>query len=396
MKHVMNCTGYEMLIEDIERAEGNYLYDSKGRKYVDFESGVWSISLGHSCNELNEVIRNQADKIIHLGFKYTSQLVEIAAVDLLSTLQPFSGKCVFLCSGSEAVELAVKAARHIIKDKMLLSFNMSYLSAYGHSGVKDDREWYKPDLLKCAACSENACCSECNVINEIPFDRIGAFVFEPGNSSGLVLIPPKSVIREIAKRVKQNGGLIVVDEVTTGIGRTGKWFGYQHYDMQPDIVAVGKGIGNGYPVSVTVFDDRVAEQLQRDGFKHSQSHQNDALGCAVVSKVIGIIRENDLINKSNEKGQYLLSRLNGLKVKTDCIKDVRGTGLMIGIEFKAEAADLLKSAVGQLFNEGYLVGYNPRFNFMRFYPTLTTSMEDIEGLLSCLEEILTGKRNRKL
>lgn len=388
MEHVLNCTGYEMLIKDIERAEGYYLYDSKGKKYMDFESGVWSISLGHSHKELNEAIKNQADKIIHLGFKYSSKLVEAAAVDVLSIMQPFSGKCVFLCSGSEAVELAVKAAKHIIKDKMLLTFNMSYLSAYGHSGVKDDKDWHKLDLGKCVACGGNGDCSTCDIINQIPFDRIGAFVFEPGNSSGLVLMPPKYAIQEIVKRIKQNNGLIVVDEVTTGIGRTGKWFGFQHYDIQPDIVAMGKGIGNGYPVSAVAFDDKAAEQIQKDGFKHSQSHQNDALGCAVVSKVIEIIKNNGLINKSRETGEYLLNGLKELQAKTDCIKEVRGVGMMIGIEFQADAATKLKEAVERLFEEGFLVGYNPRFSFMRFYPTLTTSQEDIEGLLKHLEEVL--------
>lgn len=393
MDHVLNCTGYGVRVENVERAEGYYLYDSMGKKYIDFESGVWSISLGHSNEALNKVIKDQVDKIMHLGFKYSSELVEAAALDVLSILQPFSGKCVFLCSGSEAVELAVKAAKHIIKDKMLLSFNLSYLSAYGYSGVKDDREWYKPDLLKCSACSDNTNCSECSVTSEIPFDRIGAFVFEPGNSSGLVLLPPKNLIAEIVKKIKKNNGLIVVDEVTTGIGRTGRWFGYQHYDMRPDIVAMGKGIGNGYPVSAVAFDDKVAEQIERDGFKHSQSHQNDALGCAVVSKVIEIIKENDLIEKSGSSGKYLINGLNELKAKTNCIKEVRGVGMMVGVEFKAEAASELKEAVDQLFEAGYLVGYNPRFNFMRFYPTLVTTKEDIRGLLKSLEGILV--KNKK-
>lgn len=388
MDHVLNCTGYEMLIENVTNAEGYYLYDSKGKKYIDFESGVWSISLGHSNRELNNVIFNQAEKIIHLGFRYSSQHVEAAAKDVLETMEPFKGKCVFLCSGSEAVELAVKAAKHIVKDKMLLTFDLSYLSAYGQSGTKDDKDWHKLDLRKCIECSNKEACSTCNIANEIPYNKIGAFVFEPGNSSGLVLIPPKGLIQEIAKRVKANNGIIVVDEVTTGIGRTGKWYGYQHYDIKPDIVAMGKGIGNGYPVSVVAIDDKVAQALQNGGFKHSQSHQNDALGCTVVSKVIKIIKDNDLINKGNRNGKYLMQGLLELQSKTAVIKEVRGLGMMLGMEFDSEADIVLKSAFDYLIEKGIIVGYNPKFNFMRFYPTLTTSIEDIDYLLNCLGEVL--------
>ncbi|MDF2592124.1 MAG: aspartate aminotransferase family protein [Clostridia bacterium] len=388
MEHVFNCTGYEMLIENVTNAEGYYLYDSKGKKYIDFESGVWSISIGHSNQELNNTIFDQAGKIMHLGFRYSSQLVEMAAKDVIETLDSFNGKCVFLCSGSEAVELAVKAAKHIVKDKMLLTFDLSYLSAYGQSGTKNDKEWYKLDLKKCIECSGKEGCSVCDIVNEIPFSRIGVFVFEPGNSSGLVLLPPKELIQEIVKRVKADDGIIVVDEVTTGVGRTGKWYGFQHYDIKPDIVAMGKGIGNGYPISVVAIDDKVAELLEINGFRHSQSHQNDALGCAVVSKVIRIIKDNELVNKSSSNGKYLMQRLCELESKTDVIKEVRGIGMMIGIEFVSDANIILKETFDYLLEKGIIVGYNPKFNFMRFYPTLTTSIADIEYLLSCLEEAL--------
>ena len=388
MEHVLNCTGYEMLAENIVKADGYYLYDDMGKRYMDFESGVWSIALGHCNKEFNQALKNQMDQILHLGFRYTSSLVEVAAKDVLETLQPFRGKCVFLCSGSEAVEFAVKAAKHIINGKKLLTFDLSYLSAYGQSGTKDSRDWCKLDLMKCTQCTIQDACSSCSVIEDIPFEEIGAFVFEPGNSSGLVLLPPKILVQEIEKRVKAAKGIVVVDEVTTGIGRTGKWYGFQHYDMKPDIVAMGKGIGNGYPVSVAAVDENIADRLAKDGFKHSQSHQNDGLGSAAASSVIQIIKENDLIEKADKNGQYLMQGLEKLKSRTGVIKEVRGVGLMLGIEFRAEAASVLNRAFDFLVEKGLLVGYNPRFHFMRFYPALTTSREDMDYLLSCLEEAL--------
>ena len=388
MKHVLDCTGYEIIANDIEKAEGYYLFDSKGKKYIDFESGVWCMALGHNNSQINKVIKQQIDKIMHLGFRYTNELVEIAAIDVINTLKPFSGKCLFLSSGSEAVELSVKITKAIIKDKKMLTLKESYLSAYGMSGNKDHSEWIKFELATCMTCSNDYNCENCELINEIPFNEIGAFIFEPGNSSGLVLIPPKNLIQEITKKIKEYNGLIVIDEVTTGIGRTGMWYGFQHFNIKPDIVALGKGIGNGYPVSVVVIEDKIAERIDKENVHHSQSHQNDALGCVVASEVIHIIEENNLIKKSNENGQYFIEKLCILKEKSKLIREVRGSGMMIAIEFESEASSVLKSLNEYLIEKGFIVGYKPVFNLMRFYPSLTTTKEDIDRLIEAIKEVI--------
>ena len=388
MKHVLECTGNEMLITDLERAEGYYLYDAKGKKYIDFESGVWSMALGHNNPHLNEAMKNQIDKIMHLGFRYTNKLVETAAMNVLSTLKLFSGKCLFLSSGSEAVEVSVRIAKTISKGPKMLTFKESYLSAYGMSGNKNDSEWLKLEIAKCRACSNNYKCEKCKVIDNIPFQEVGVFVFEPGNSSGLVLIPPQNLIKEIAKRVKENNGLIVVNEVTTGVGRTGRWYGFQHFNIIPDLIALGKGIGNGYPVSVVVVEDKIAKQIELRNIRHSQSHQNDALGCVVVSEVINFIKQNNLIEKSNENGEYFIEKLSELKEKSKAIKEVRGSGMMIAIEFEKEARPVLELLNEHLIKNGFLVGYKPVYNLMRFYPSLTTTKEDIDKIIECIKECL--------
>ncbi|HBK67161.1 MAG TPA: aminotransferase class III [Firmicutes bacterium] len=388
MKHVLECTGNEMLITDLEKAEGYYLFDSKGKKYIDFESGVWSMALGHNNQQINEAIKKQIDKIMHLGFRYTNGLVEAAAINVIRTLKPFSGKCLFLSSGSEAVEVSVKMAKTISNGKKLLTFRESYLSAYGMSGNKDDSEWIKLEISMCRDCSNNYNCGKCKVIEDIPFQKVGVFVFEPGNSSGLMLIPPKNLIYEIAKRMKENNGLIVIDEVTTGVGRTGKWYGFQHFTITPDLIALGKGIGNGYPVSVVVVEDKIAKKIEMREFRHSQSHQNDALGCVVVSEVINFIEQNNLIETSNKNGQYFFGKLNELKEKSKVIKEVRGSGMMIAIEFENKAKAVLESLNEHLIKKGFLVGYKPIYNLMRFYPSLTTNKEDIDSIIACIKDCL--------
>ena len=176
--------------------------------------------------------------------------------------------------------------------------------------------------------------------------------------------------------------------MTTGVGRTGMWYGFQHFNIKPDIVALGKGIGNGYPVSVVVIEDKIAEKIDKENIHHSQSHQNDVLGCVVASEVIHIIEQNNLIKKSNENGQYFIEELCILKEKSNVIREVRGSGMMIAIEFESEASAVLKSLNEYLIEKGFIVGYKPAFNLMRFYPSLTTTREDIRSLIECIKEAI--------
>lgn len=387
MKHVVECTGYEMLLQDIVRADGISLYDSKGKKYIDFEAGVWCTALGHNHPRINEAMKKQIDKIIHCGFMSSSQVVEEAAKDVLSTLEDFDGKCLFLSSGSEAVEFSIKISKAVMGDKKLLTFNESYLSAYGTSGSNKDAEWVKFSLAECSNCSHKNNCQECEQLNSLDFENIGIFVFEPGNSGGTVKLPPKNLVNEITNRIKRNNGLIIVDEVTTGIGRTGKWYGFQHYQIKPDIIAMGKGIGNGYPVSVVVVEEQIVRKMEDQNIRHSQSHQNDALGCAVISEVIKTINESNLITRSNDTGQYFIEELIKLmdSVKGR-IKEVRGIGLMIAVEFRKEEQLLMEATFQHLFKEGFIIGYKPALNLIRFYPPLTITREDINLLMDALRE----------
>jgi len=152
----------------------------------------------------------------------------------------------------------------------------------------------------------------------------------------LVRFPPEKLIRSIVEAIKANDGLVLVNEVTTGVGRTGAWFGYQHYGLSPDIVALGKGIGNGYPVSVTAFSPGVIDRLAGKPVKYAQSHQNDPLGAAVVREVVHIIRDEGLIERCKDLATLLMGGLNEVKARSGRIKEIRGRGLMIALELKME------------------------------------------------------------
>jgi len=172
------------------------------------------------------------------------------------------------------------------------------------------------------------------------------------------------------------------------MGRTGKWFGFQHYDIQPDIVALGKGLGNGYPVSAAAMRGEIAEKLEASGFRYAQSHQNDPLGCAVTKEVIAVLQEENWIERGNEKGRHFLEGLERLVEKYEIAKEARGRGMLLALEFNPHESFTASTAYFDLFERGFLVGYYPTGNILRFDPALTIEEEDIGLLLENLGQIM--------
>jgi acetylornithine aminotransferase len=384
--------GHELLLPGIVRAENCHLYDSAGRRYVDLESGVWCTSIGHAHPQVRRVIEEQGARIAHTGFGYSNPTVREAAARILSLLELEGGKCVFLCSGSEAVEYGVRAAQSVLDRPLLLTMSDSYFGAYGSASRRPREEWFSYDWAACAACPPaGAGGPRCEHWEAIPFGDIGGFLFEPGSSSGLVRFPPEALIQAIVDAVRQRDGLVLVNEVTTGIGRTGSWFGYQHYGLEPDVVALGKGIGNGYPVSVTAFSPRVIERLGDRPVKYAQSHQNDPLGAAVAMEVVRIIQEEGLIERGRRVAARLAAGLDGIQGRTGTIREIRQRGLMAAIELHdGPDASLTSRTQRELVRRGYVVGKRPGLAVLRLDPGLTIDMEDVDGFLGALEEVLTA------
>ena len=390
MQHIFNSSGYNVLNSQMVRAEDCYLFDVENNRYVDFESGVWCTALGHNHPRVNQAISRQMAEISHLGYRYFAPIVEKAAARVVEKVGLPEGKCIFLSSGSEAVEFEVQIARRLTEQPLLLTLSNSYLAAYGSAGKRCGEEWYLFDWKACIACqAEGECYHECQYLRQIPFSRIGGLVFEPGNSSGRVQLPPGQLVTTLARMIKEQAGLILVDEVTTGFGRTGTWFGFEHYDLKPDMVAMAKGIGNGYPVSAVAMSAEIAQKLEESQFRYAQSHQNDAWGCAIALEVINVIEDEGLIARSKQLGQEFLSRLMELQHRFKVIKEVRGRGLMIVLEFLGdENAFSLEKVHRALFQRGFLVGFVPPANLLRFYPPLTLQEKDMVGMVEALAEIL--------
>jgi acetylornithine aminotransferase len=172
------------------------------------------------------------------------------------------------------------------------------------------------------------------------------------------------------------------------MGRTGKWFGYEHYNIRPDIIACGKGLGNGYPVSAVGMNKEMARRLEQKDFHHAQSHQNDPLGCAVVKEVIAEFRENSVLERARDTGLYFREELMKLAIRHSCIKEVRGIGLMCTVQFQDTYHEILTDIHRKLYEAGFITGLKPIADVMRFYPPLTIEKQMIDKMITALEDIL--------
>ncbi|MFW6227482.1 MAG: aspartate aminotransferase family protein [Bacteroidota bacterium] len=359
----------------IAKSKGCYLFDSEGKQYTDFESGVWCANIGHSNQQWVERIDAQIKESIHHGYHFRNKYAEALSVKLQQLAGFEGGASVFLSSGSEAVNLSITLAKHFTGRKKVLKIDNSYLSAYGFGQIANEN-----DTLV------NVKYNDLDAVSDIAFKDIAAFVVETGGASvEMVRFPDRAYIDKLIEHCRRNDCLVIAEEVTTGMGRVGKWFGFQHYDFIPDMVVTGKALGNGFPVSSVTINQALAGKFSERPFRYAQSHQNDPLGCAIGLETIKIIEENNLIESSKNKGGYFKGKLEKLKeTYPDIIKEIRARGLMLALELKESING--ESVSRELFDGGFVTGY--KMNTLRFLPPLIIKKSDIDNLIDKLDEIL--------
>jgi len=364
----------------IEKSKDCYVYDSEGKKFIDFEAGVWCANVGHNNSRLISVIEKQIKDCIHHGYHFRNQFSEQLANKLHEKMGFDGGQSVFLSSGSEAVNLAAAISRHLTGKGKILKIDNSFLSAYGYGQISKENS-HKIDIQY----------NSIDSISKIDFDEVAGFILETGGASvDVVKFPDKEFVQNLIKEAREHETLIIVDEVTTGFGRTGKWFGFMHYDVKPDIVVTAKGLGNGYPISGVSINQNIAKKLNDKPLSYLQSHINDPLGCGIALEVINIIDDENLIEKSRTTGEYFKNRLESLKEKyPDKICDVRGRGLILALEFSKQINGNLINK--ELFDRGLVVGF--KLNVIRLLPPLTIKNSDVDELIEAIDEILVKTNN---
>lgn len=397
----------------IEKSQGSYVVDADGKEYLDFASGQICALVGHSHPRFVEAIVEQAKKSIHVGSTFLSDSI-LKAADLLSGLAPRNlQKFIFLSTGTEANEFALRLSKSYNRKPYVVSFDRGYYGSSFYTGQLSplaSKTGLIPEvggLLRitspyCFRCplrmSYPQCRLECltqaeDILRENK-SNISAFIVEPILSGGGMIVPPPDYFKRLSDLIHGYDALLIVDEAQTGLGRTGKWFGFEHWDgMIPDILVLAKGAGGGYPVSIVLTTPQIEKKALERGFWHASSHMNDPLSAAAFTAVIKIIKEEKLVENAKDKGAYFKRKLMELKeTYRDLIGDVRGLGLMLGIELIGargmQAEELTKRVGSYCFNKGLIFGYHPWLGVFRLCLPLTVSKEEIDKALLIFEEAL--------
>lgn len=421
--------------EPLIMAEGNglRLRDIRGREYLDATSGgVWCVNVGYGRKSIAEAVCAQMIKMPYYAATAGNiPYAEFAAK--LTSLMPGINRVYLSNSGSEANEKAYKMVRaighmkHGGKKKTVLYRHRDYhgttIGALSSTGQQERKEWFGPFAPGFAEIP-HACCYRCpfgksypgcdidcarameNVIQREGPDEVGAVIFEPITAGGGVIPPVKEyydVIREICRKYNV---LLIMDEVVCGMGRTGKWFGYMHYDAKPDIVTMAKGVASAYmPISVTATTENLFAQFLNDPadpmayFRDISTFGGCASACTAAIESTRIIEDENLLENSRLMGERMLDGLKGM-LDIAHVGDVRGRGLLCGIELVEDKktrqpvteAYVLK-VVGAIAAQGVLVGRTNRSlpghnNIINLAPALIATKDDVDTILGAVKTAL--------
>jgi len=418
-----------------DRAEGIYIYDTEGKQYIDGSAGAAVVGIGHGVKEIAEAMVRQAEKISFChSSQFTSQVAMQLAAKLVQLSPPGLTRVYFLSGGSEAVETAIKMARQYQVERgkaekykvvsRWTSYHGNTLGALALSGHTGRRRYYLPLLQHtphiapayCYRCpfdlTPESCGLECAldlekiILYEGP-DSISAFIAEPiVGAAGGALVPKDGYFQKIREICDRYDMLFIADEVMTGMGRTGKNFGIDHWKVIPDMIVAAKGLSSGYtPIFVVLVKEEI-HQIIKEGsgaFVHGHTYSQNPLSCAIACAVIDHVLENDLISRSARIGEYFMRALQSL-TRHNLVGDVRGKGLLAGIEFVKDKKTKepfdpklrLNALIGNRAFEKGLITYpggggadGLKGDHLLLAPPFVITEEQIDKMVSILDQTFT-------
>ncbi len=398
----------------VKKAEGAYVESIDGKRYLDFASGLATTNIGHRHPAVVAAAKEQIEGLIHSGcIFYYDSVVELA--ERLAEKTPDEIDMFFFSnSGAEAVEGAVKLARHATGRQAIIAFTGSF---HGRStgalaltsSSSRYRKGYHPLLPSvfhapypyCYRCpmgrNPDECSIDCLRYLEGVFetlvspDEVACVVIEPVLGEGGYVVPPIGYMKRLREICTGHGILFVADEVQTGFGRTGRWFACEHFDIRPDIMALAKGIASGFPLSAVASTRRIMSGWSPGA--HGTTFGGNPVSCAAACATVDTIEDEGLVDNARRLGEYALERLNELKQRHPSMGDVRGLGLMIGVELveedKKPDAVLTRRVLAECEKRGLIVVECGRYkNVVRFMPPLIIKKEEMDEALAIFEEAL--------
>jgi len=391
------------------RGQGCTVWDEAGKPYLDLLSGTWCNVLGYGHPRWVAAVQDQVSRLAHVGASFPTAEVHEALFKLQEALPSALNRAVFLNTGSEAVELALKMAHAATGADGVVVVEQGYYGATTYALALSEAGRAAPYLPRLGGvhrlpaptcrrcpvgrswpCEDLACLDTLRALVDGGEGGIAAVLYEPVMGVAGVVVPPPGYGAHLRQLATRCGALLIAEEVTTGVGRTGRWFGFEHDGIVPDILVIGKAIGGGLPVSAVVTTQEVEARCQ-GVLRHVQSHQNDPFSGRISATVISILQEERLVERAAERGAYLLRSLKELQSRHTWIWDVRGKGLMLGIELEQERAVEGEAAFRRLLDAGFIVDYQPHAATFRLFPPYVISTQEIDRFLTAFEHALSGR-----
>ncbi|MGA2070082.1 MAG: aspartate aminotransferase family protein [Sedimentisphaerales bacterium] len=372
---------YKRLPRVIVKGEGCYLYDAEGNKILDMFPG-WAVSgIGHCHPKVVAAIRKQAGELLHIDNTfYSEQQGELAK--LLSE-RGFGGKCFFCNSGAEANEGALKLARLATPDgkyKFITaegSFHGRTFATVTATAQPKYHEGFLPLLPGFVYVPYN----DISALEKAFTDEVCAVMIEPIQGEGGINVATKEYVETIRQLCDEKGAVMIFDEVQTGMGRTGKWFAYQHYDVEPDIITLAKALGGGVAIGAMMAKEELAAKLVPG--KHASTFGGNCIACAAGIAVVDAIEEDGLIENAVKMGEYAKQKLEQLGEKYDIIKEVRGKGLMIGVQLASPGAAIVDKCLAR----GLRINCTNN-TVLRFMPAMIVTKEQIDEAINILDSVM--------
>lgn len=364
---------------EVEKAKGSYLYDTSGKTYLDFVQGIAVCNLGHQPELVKEAILKQLEEVWHV-----SNLFHIPAQEELAKklVESSCGDAVFFAnSGAEANEAAIKLARKHTNKHKIITFHQSFhgrtYATMTATAQKKVHEGFGP----LAPTFEYLPYNDIDAVEAIDDYQIAAIMLEVIQGEGGVIPAAPEFLQAVEKKCREIGALLIVDEVQTGIGRTGKAFAYEHYGIEPDIITLAKGLGSGFPIGAMIGKKELIESFSAGS--HGSTFGGNPLAVVSAKATVDEIFIESFLQEVQKKGnwmkQQLMERLKG----NHLVKEIRGKGLMIGIELHTEVVSLL----ADLRNRG-LLALLAGPNVIRLLPSLTVTYDELKKAAEILEKTI--------
>ena len=369
------------------KGEGCRVWDETGKEYLDFVGGIAVCALGHSSPIVTKALEEQSKILVHVSnLYYTRPQAELAK---LLVENSFADRVFFCNSGAEANEAAIKIARRYTREKfgpgkytivsMQGSFHgrtMATLSATGQSKVQVG---YDPLLPGFKFVPYN----DLAVLKAAVDDTVCAVMLEPIQGEGGIVVPHPDYLKGVKEICREKGALLIFDEIQTGMGRTGRLFAHEHFGVSPDIMSLAKALGNGLPIGAMLSTEALSSAFGPGS--HASTFGGTPLVTAVAKAVLSSLLDDGWLDHCRNMGSYFRARLEELKKRHACIKEVRGLGLIIGVELDRPGAPVMEACV----QRGFLINCAQE-KVLRFVPPLVVTEKEIDQLIEALGSVLGG------